>query len=505
MMDFAVLKDKLLKGSLAGLLRVVLAIPLYLVLTPYALSRLGTAMFGIWSFNTVIISLVNLTDFGFKNSLVRQVAANIDDEGEIRRYFAATFWIYLVLAIIFLIAIFMFASDLVTDVLRVPSDLHDEAVFVFVVSAASFALRFIAAPFQALIEGHQEHFYSQMISLVWLLINSAGSIVALALQPDVYSLGAVSIASNLLVFFLFSRRALQRFPFVLKRLTFIDVAAVKSLLSFGIGIHLATLVITLREPIYKIMISRFCDLESLASFEVSYRLCTQLVSVVVSPLLGTFAASALLERRPEELGKILRVMIGFNCAIFFPAILLVGSFSPSLISLWLGREANTTAFMTFVMFTAFAFYYMTQPLYKALEGTGMSGYSALVQGVGMMVSASILVGFSDKGDMAIPLSLFSGFVVVSISNFLVFRRRFRKISLIAPGKLLLLLIPVALYVSISLGVSDKWLPLLFVGYFIVHIVLLAKTRVFDFYGLAFKFLNLRQKKVSQPETGMRTS
>lgn len=496
-MDITVLKDKLLKGSLAGLFRVVLAMPLYLVLTPFALSRLGTALFGIWSFNTVIISLVNLTDFGFKNSLVRHVAANLDDEGKVRRYFSATFWIYLVLAMILLVVIFLFADEMVESVLRVPGKLHDEAVFVILVSAASFTLRFLAAPFQAVIEGHQEHYYSQLISLVWLVLNSAGSIAALALRPDVYSLGVVSIVSNLLVFLLFVRRIWKRFPFVLKQLMHIDPTAVMSLLRFGVGIHLATLVITLREPIYKIMISRFCDLESLASFEVSYRLCTQLVSVVVSPLLGTFAVSALLERRPEELGKILRLMIGFNCAIFFPAVLLFGTFSQSLISHWLGSDANTTAFMTFVMFTAFAFYYMTQPLYKSLEGIGLSGYSALVQALGMMVSAAILVGFSEQGEMAIPLSLFAGFVAISLSNFLVFRRRFRNISLMAPGKLLLLLIPAALYALLSLGVSRQWLPLMFAAYLILHFVVVAKTGVFDYLGLMGKFLDLRRNKARQ--------
>ena len=491
-MEITVLKDKLLKGSLAGLFRVTLAIPLYLVLTPYALSRLGTDLFGIWSFNTVIISLVNLTDFGFKNSLVRHVAANLGDEGEIRRYFSATFWIYLMLTVVLLLVVFWFTDEMVKNVLRIPVELHDKAIFVFHVSAVSFASRFLAAPFQAVIEGHQEHYYSQLVSLIWLVLNSAGSIAALALQPDVYSLGVISIASNLLAFFLFACRIWKRFPFVLKHLMHIDPTAVLNLLRFGVGIHLATLMITLREPIYKIMISRFCDLESLASFEVSYRLCTQLVSVVVSPLLGTFAVSALLERRPEELSKVLRLMVGFNCAIFFPAVLLFGTFSHPLISIWLGGNANTTAFMTFVMFTAFAFYYMTEPLYKSLEGTGMSGYSALVQALGMMVSVAVLVKFSNQGNMAIPFSLFAGFVVISFSNYLVFRRRFRSMSLIAPSKLLLLLIPAALYAALSLGVSNQWLPPMFAAYLVLHLVVIVKTGVFDFLSLMGKFLDLRR-------------
>lgn len=497
------LKNKLLKGSLAGMLRVGLAIPLYLVLTPYALSRLGSAMFGIWSFNTVIISLVNLTDFGFKNSLVRQVATNIDNQNEIRRYFSATFWMYLVLSILLQILIYLFSDVLVAEVLRVPPQLHDEAVFVFMISAASFALRFLAAPFQAVIEGHQEHYYSQGVSLVWLLLNSIGSLVALAFQPDVYTLGVVSLLSNLIVLILFFRRIWHKFRFVFSGLARVDSAAVASLLRFGIGIHVATLVITLREPIYKIFVSRLYDLESLASFEVSYRLCTQLVSVVVSPLIGTFAVSALLENRRTELEKILRIIVGFNCAVFIPAIILFGSFSQGLISLWLGSEANTTAFMTFIMFCGFALYYMTEPLYKTLEGTGLSGYSAVVQLVGFAVSFSTLFLLVKHGDMAIPLSMFTGLVVVGIANYLVFCRRFKGMSLIMPYKLLQLLILAALYVAAGFIVPHQWLPVLFAVYLLFHLILVVKTGVFDFAGMAGKLFALRSSGGRQSKISVR--
>lgn len=503
-MDIHALKDKLLKGSLAGFLRIVLAIPLYLVLTPYTLSRLGTDLFGIWSFNTIIISLVNLTDFGFKNSLVRHVAANIDDEMEICRYFLATLWIYIILSIILLATIFLFTDDIVKHILHIPIKLQEEAIFVFIISAVSFIFRFISAPFQAVIEGYQEHFYSHLISLIWLVLHSIGSIVALIIKPDVYSLGLVSICSNILVFFLFIHRILKQFPFVLKQFTHIDPTYVISLLRFGVGIHLATLVITLREPVYKIMISRFCDLESLASFEVSYRLCTQLVAVVVSPLLGTFAVSALLERHPEELGKILRLMIGFNCTIFFPAVLFIGSFSHSLTSLWLGRDSNTTAFMIFVLFTGFSFYYMTEPLYKSLEGTGMSGYSALVQSIGMIISMAIFAGFSGQGDTVIPISLFTGFTVISISNYLMFRWRFKNMTLIAPFKLLLIIIPSALYAFLTIVVSSRWIPLIFATYLFSHFIVVAKTGVFNYFAIIGKILNMRLTRVRNTENVIKT-
>ena len=216
--DSAILREKLLKGSLAGLLRVSLAVPLYLFLTPYVLSRLGTAMFGIWSFSNIMISFVNLTDFGFKNSLVRHVAGNLDQEAEIDRYFNAAFWMYAVMTLITLVLTMLFAHSLVSGLLRVPAGYHAEAVFVIIISAASFGLRFLATPFQAIIEGFQDLFYSQMISLVWLISNFTGSIVALAVKPDIYALGLASLFPSLIVLVLFICQVRRRFPFVRVRL-----------------------------------------------------------------------------------------------------------------------------------------------------------------------------------------------------------------------------------------------------------------------------------------------
>jgi O-antigen/teichoic acid export membrane protein len=493
-MDSSVLKEKLLKGSLAGVLRVGLAIPLYLFLTPYALSRLGTAVFGIWSFSTIIISLVNLTDFGFKNGLVRYVAMNHDREEEVGRYFSATFWMYCLLSAFFVTFVLVFFDDIVLRLLHVPPVYFKEASFVILISTVSFALRFLATPFQAVIEGFQEHYYSQFVSLVWLVVNSAGSILALALYPNVYSLGVVSIVANVLVVILLVVRVRKRFPCARVFMGGVDRKVVFNLLSFGMGIQIATLVITLREPIFKILISRTGDMEALASFEVAYRLCIQLVSLIISPLLGTFAVSALLCSQRGELEKILRPIVGFTCTAFIPAVLFLVSFSPKLIAFWLGHEADDTAIEVTIIFTAFAIYYLTEPFYKAIEASGASRYSAFVQVFSMVITVAVFMSFAHLDRLVIPVSMLAGFIAFSISNYFVFIKRFKGMMLISQSKLLLLLAPALGYALIRLIISPDWLPLFFLFYLIVHLTIAVRTSIFDFIRFAGKVLELRHKK-----------
>ena len=60
-MDLALVKHRLLQGSLVGLARTALAVPIYLVLTPFLLRALGPNFFGIWSFGAIIMSVLALT------------------------------------------------------------------------------------------------------------------------------------------------------------------------------------------------------------------------------------------------------------------------------------------------------------------------------------------------------------------------------------------------------------------------------------------------------------
>ena len=88
---------------MAGLIRVALAIPVYLLLTPAVLHALGPEQFGIWAFSTLIISLMNVTDFGLKDSLVYHVAKHSEQPEEARRCFSVTLWSYIGIALVLVI------------------------------------------------------------------------------------------------------------------------------------------------------------------------------------------------------------------------------------------------------------------------------------------------------------------------------------------------------------------------------------------------------------------
>jgi O-antigen/teichoic acid export membrane protein len=490
-MDLVSLKRKLAMGSLAGLLRVVLAVPLYLLLTPFMLHELGPEMFGLWSFSTLIISVMTLTDFGFKNALVYHVAQSNDRPNEINGHFNVAFWTYLVMAALILGVTAVFGSFIVRDVLAVPQRLATEASFILWVTALSFGIRFVAIPYQAVVEGNQEHAVSQFILLAWLIVYFVGTLLALAMYHNIYALGAVNVLANMVVLGAFVWRISTHYTHIRLGVRFLRRHAFLSMLKFGSGIQLATLMIAAREPMLKVMISRVYDLTSVATFEVVYRLCTQLVSVVATPLLGSFSASALLAtHREHELQNILRPMLGFCLAVFVPAVLFFGTFSGVIVKYWLGEGYVHVGEVLPVAFAAFAVYYTSQPLYSALEGAGMSGYSAAVQLVSVsvtFVTFSLLVKYQDY---AAPYALLSGFFVFSASNYFVFKWRFKSMCLFTLRQALWLLGPALAFCVSYRMIPREGLPAAFALYSMVHMWCMRESNIFDLIGVTRRLAKL---------------
>ena len=213
-MDVATIQKRIFSGSLVGFLRIGLAIPVYLALTPLILNVLGEERFGLWSFSTTIIGLINLADFGLKNSLVYHVANQRHDEQAIIGHFSVTVIAYLFICTFISLFVVLFNKEIILTLLHLPPYLYAEAQFLLIVTVLAFSIRMIAIPYQAVLEGYQELSLSQLVFTLWILTYSVAVAVALALQPDIYGLGIASLISNFVILGGFFGLARRRFQFL---------------------------------------------------------------------------------------------------------------------------------------------------------------------------------------------------------------------------------------------------------------------------------------------------
>jgi O-antigen/teichoic acid export membrane protein len=471
----------LFSGSRAALFRVALAIPIYILLTPFTLKYLHADRFAIWSFNATIIGILNLTDLGLKNSLLYYCARNVSDLEHLKELLGTALCIYWGLWVLIIGTTAVFLTDVV-DLLHVPVSMQSSASFVVIITVLGFGLRFISMPMQAVIEAHHGVAFTQKVLILWLVINAAATFLILPLHADLYTMGWISLGTNALVFLVFQRRLVSQFPYLrLRNLTF-HIRAAHMLSRYGVGVYFAAIMITLREPLYKIFLSRYYGLPSVADFEISFRLCTQLISAVISPLLGTFAAAAVLSMRPQELTLLLRPLWGFTLLILLPLALGSISFSPWLVTSWLGANKQGVAVMLPWVFSAYAIYYATEVLYQGLLGGGGSKYSAVIQTATLAVCAALLYALKSLAPaLDVGVSIFVGFSLFSCGNLVRFNRRFPSIKMYTFGQIALFSLPSIAYISLLLTFNIQHLVLIisYAAYLFTHAWVAHRVQIVD--------------------------
>jgi O-antigen/teichoic acid export membrane protein len=478
-MDPGTLQQKLYHGSLAGMARIALAIPVYLVLTPLVLRALGPEQFGIWSFSTIIVSLMNLTDFGLKNSLIYQVARNTDRPEEVRQSFSATIWIYLAISAVLVVGTALWGQEAIPLLLNVPDRLRDEVIFVLWVTVAGFVWRLLALPYQAVVEGYQELSGSQLVFLAWLIVHFLGSLAALAVSPTVYGLGWAGLVGNVFIFAAFFRTVRRRFPHVVPQLRGVFGKRIGRMAGFALAIQIASVCIVIREPLYKILIARSFDLASVATFEITYKLCTQLMSVIATPLLGVFGAAALLAVRQEALSDVLRPLVGWTLGALLPAAMGMALFAQPLMQRWLGRDDVAVGTLLPAMCVAFAVYYSTEALYKAIEGSGRAWYGATIQLVVLTAQIGSFWFFSSSHAQAAAWSLLIGYALFSLSNLFMFRVCFPGVRLLTRSQWIQLTFPSCVSAAALSVAPDAVQPFLFGGYLLLHLWALVASGLVD--------------------------
>lgn len=415
--------QKIRKSNIIGFSRTALAIPVYFILTPFVINAIGKEFYGLWSLNTVIWTILSLGDFGFQNSLVHFTAMHLDDNPRLCTLFNTVFFFFLTISIIFVLSILIFNDFIVYTLLKISPEYYREATFVVVSSAIGFGIRFMAAPYQAIIEGNQRVYYSQKVSLYWLLFNALATLIGLYIFPSIYLIGVINIVGNILILGLFLADAQRNYIYATISPKLFKLSTLKYIFPYSAGVQLASALIILREPLLKTIIVRKYGLDGLASFEVVYRLTIQCMSFVTVPLLTALPVASSLHDRLPALHRIVKKYLTWVVGILIIPSIIVWFFSGPFISLWLGEGFDVASSMLPWIFTSFAIYYLTEPLYKSIQGIGKSALSVLSQGLflGSLIIFWLLMP-QLWGIQSISYAFFIASLAFSLCNVSMYRR-----------------------------------------------------------------------------------
>jgi O-antigen/teichoic acid export membrane protein len=364
-----------------GFIRTGCAIPIYFLLTPFVVRVLGKDYYGLWSLSGVISTLLTLSDFGFQNSLVHFTAMSLNDSTKLGKLFNTIYFLFLGLSILFLVCILIFSGVLIDSVFNVAPKYHQEGRFIMACSGIMLSLRFITVPYEAVIQGNQRVYYTQADSLCWLLFTALATFIGLSLFPCIYTIGIVNVLGTLLLLALNFTEARRRYEYVRIAPRLVDMRTIKSVLPYSAWIQVASILIALREPVLKTVLSRRYGLADLASFDIAYRLTIQCMAFVTVPLLTVLPVSSLLHDKPRVLHRFVRRYTWWVLCILVVPCILVWFLADDFIRLWLGSGFRTVSAILPWVFTAYCIAYLTEPLYKTVQGMGNSSSTAFAQGL----------------------------------------------------------------------------------------------------------------------------
>lgn len=412
-----------LRTSSVGFLRTILAVPVYLALTPFILRSIGQEMFGLWSINTIVTTALLLVDFGFQNSLVHFTALHLGNPRKLSELFNTVLLAVGASTSACFLAIACLRGTIIHGLFGIPVALHSEGVFVLITTAAGFCFRLLSVPYQALIEGHQRTDYTQKVFLTWMLFHAAATVIGLRISPTVYSLSLVSLLGNVLIALLFIRDARHRYPFAAIEPGRCRLATLGEILPYVLGMHAATILVLAREPLIKTVVARTFGLSDLASFEIAYRLTVQCMSFAAVPLLTVLPCSSLLSGRARDIRTLVRKYLKWVLLVLaLPGIVVYGAPGAAL-ELWLGSGFGDAAALLPWIFTAYAVCFLTEPIFRTLQGVGHSGASALAQGIFIVFLGCGLVFWTDPRDFrSVAYPLLAAGAAFSGTNLLFFRR-----------------------------------------------------------------------------------
>ena len=262
------------------------------VAIPPLVESMGVARFGILSLAWVIAGYFSLFDLGLGRALTQLVAQKIgmDREGEI----PSVVWSGTGLMALFGIAggalLWGLSSWLVLSELKIPEELRHEALMCFHLLAISVPIVILTSALRGVLEARQRFDVVNIIRAPSGVLNYLGPV---ALLPHTNSLGAmvaVLLGLRLIGFLAHCTACLRLYP-ELARPMWLDMAAIKPMLSFGGWMTLSNVAAPLLLYLGRFVLALQVSAEAVAYFSTPYDVVVNLLlipGIFVSVLFPVF-------------------------------------------------------------------------------------------------------------------------------------------------------------------------------------------------------------------------
>jgi len=392
------LVQKILRNTFSSVGRFALLALLALLVTPYALHKLGPLQFGVWALTGVFTTIIRLADFGLTRALVKFVA-EWEAQGQstrINESVSTVLFLLIVLGLLVCLLCLGLQGWLIERLFRLPEALWPEARFVFTTIIAVATLELILGVFQALLDGLQRMDINNGLAMLDQSLGALGTVIMLWVG---YGLRGLAVKSLFIAVFswalyLLIVRRLQ--PDLVIHPSYFRREQARTLFDFGMNFQIVNLVGLLMEPLNKTLLSRFLSLEFVTYYEIANRLLSPLISLFQALAQALYPAASELgaTQRREVMANLHWHAVRYMTFAAWPIYGLVILLAEPLITLWIGPGYTASATALQLLAAAWLVSALATPAYFIAQGIGkphLSTFASVTTGAGSAIGSLALV------------------------------------------------------------------------------------------------------------------
>ncbi len=350
----------------------IVAIVLWLALTPAILRAIGPDGYAVWSFVFALTGYLNAFDLGLAAGTLRNVAAarSRDDHEDAGRYATLGALGYLALGVLWL-AVTPLVQGPVLAFLRVPASVLPEASFAFVVGAAIFMLMGLTNVALSVAQGYDRFDLGNVVAMTSSVGQIVGILIALNRHlglPGILVTTATAWAIAWITGLVLLRVHLPAFRWVGPAQAW---SRARETFAFGGPMQVSRVLSVTHQQLDKVFISRWVQFAQVTPYDLALRAVTaastfpQLLLLAVLPEASAMHADG----RPERLAMLFER--GTRWVLFASAIVVAALLAAAdrIFVAWIGHADPAGAL--------------------ALRGLALAAAVALATGMGTSVARAI--------------------------------------------------------------------------------------------------------------------
>lgn len=268
--------NQLKAGVLLNYTTIILTVIVGLMLTPFIISRLGDAEYGLYTLMGAFVGYLTLLDFGLNNTIIRFVAkyrTEKDKEGE-ENFLATVMSIYAIISVVIIVVgtILYFSLDSIFVDSLTAQEL-DKAKVMFVILIFNITFTLPGGAFAGISSAYEHFVFSRAANIIKYITRSILVVVLLLYGGDAIGLVLLDTVMNLLII---SVNAYYVFKVLKVKFKFYSFqpSFIKEIFSYSVWIFVFSMVGLLQWQFGQLALGIIVDTTSVAIYAVGVMLGT---------------------------------------------------------------------------------------------------------------------------------------------------------------------------------------------------------------------------------------